>query len=105
MSGAIVSKTINSTFRQLVAEIDVKTIPQKYVEKIIIFYYDGTVDEILNHDIDSPIDVKCNHNSFIASKCTKEMEKYKLYLDLVGLEQDVHEYMDFYFGDFIDPWN
>lgn len=87
-----------SVFDRIVKEIDASEIPAKYVESIIVHYYDGSIVELSGDEITHPIPM--NRNSVVGEmeESYKKMKDIKVYISTDTLETDINELVEVYLG-------
>jgi hypothetical protein len=79
-----------SVFDRIVKEIDAKEIPAKYIEQILIQYYDGNIVELSGSEITHPIPLNKNTSWDIMEESFKKMRDVKVFLNTEKLELDVN---------------
>lgn len=89
-----------SVFDRIVKEIDAREIPAKYVEQILVQYYDGNVIELRGSEITHPIPVNKNVNWEIMEESFKEMRDVKIFISTDTLETDVNALVEEYLGKY-----
>jgi len=82
-----------SVFDRIVKEIDAKEIPAKYIEQIIVQYYDGSIVEMSGTEITYPIPINRNTQH-------DKMEDIKVFISTDRLEEDVNEMVEQYLGTY-----
>ena len=88
-----------SVFDRIVKEIDAKEIPARYVEQILVQYYDGNVVELSGDEITHPIPMNKNAQWEGMEESFKKMRDVKVFINTDVLEQDVNELVEKYLGD------
>jgi len=89
-----------SVFDRIVKEIDAKEIPAKYVEQILVQYYDGNVVELKGDEITHPIPLNKNASMEAMQDSYKKMRDVKVFIDTEKLEQDVNEVVEKLLGSY-----
>jgi hypothetical protein len=89
-----------SVFDRIVKEIDAKEIPARYVEQILVQYYDGNVIELSGDEITHPIPMNKNAQWEGMEESFKKMRDVKVFINTEILEQDVNELVEKYLGAF-----
>lgn len=79
-----------SVFDRIVKEIDAKEIPAKYVETILVQYYDGNVVELKGSEITYPIPLNRNISWETMEDSFKKMRDVKIFVNTSTLEIDVN---------------
>lgn len=79
-----------SVFDRIVKEIDAKEIPAKYVEQILVQYYDGNVVELSGNEITHPIPLNKNASWQAMEDSFKKMRDVKVFISTDRLEQDIN---------------
>lgn len=79
-----------SVFDRIVKEIDAKEIPSKYVEHILVQYYDGSTVELSGKEINYPIPVNKNANWEAMLESYKKMRDVKIFISTDRLEEDIN---------------
>lgn len=87
---AISRITKPSVFDKIVKEIDAKEIPAKYVEYVLIQYYDGSVVEISGADLTHPIPLKRNIIWDKMEESFKKMRDVRVFISTDQLEIDIN---------------
>lgn len=80
-----------SVFDRIVKEIDAKEIPAKYIEQILVQYYDGNIVELSGDEISHPIPVNKNANWEMMEDSFKKMRDVKIFINTDRLEKDINE--------------
>jgi hypothetical protein len=79
-----------SVFDRIVKEVDPKEIPAKYIEHILVQYYDGNVVELSGKELTHPIPVNKNINWETMLDSYKKMRDVKIFLNTDKLEEDIN---------------
>ena len=79
-----------SVFDRIVKEIDAKEIPAKYVEQILVQYYDGNVVELKGNEITHPIPMNKNVSWDVMEDSFKKMRDVKIFISTDALEVDIN---------------
>ncbi len=87
-----------SVFDRIVKEIDAKEIPSKYVESVIVQYYDGNVVELKGDELAYPIPVNKNATWEIMEDSFKKMRDIKIFISTDKLEIDINVMVETYLG-------
>lgn len=97
---AISRITKPSVFDRIVKEIDAKEIPAKYVEQILVQYYDGNVVELRGDEITQPIPVNKNASWADMQESFKRMRDVKIFISTDRLEIDINVMVEDYLGKY-----
>jgi hypothetical protein len=89
-----------SVFDRIVKEIDAKEIPARYVEQILIQYYDGNVVELSGDEITHPIPLDKNTSWQALGDLFKKMRDVRVFISTERLEQDVNELVEQLLGPY-----
>jgi len=89
-----------SVFDRIVKEIDAKEIPAKYVEQILVQYYDGNVVELSGNEITHPIPLNKNASWQSMEDSFKKMRDVKVFINTDRLEKDINELVEGILGRF-----
>lgn len=79
-----------SVFDRIVKEIDAKEIPAKYIEQILVQYYDGNIVELSGDEISHPIPVNKNASWEAMEDSFKKMKDVKIFINTDKLEADIN---------------
>ena len=80
-----------SVFDRIVKEIDAKEIPSKYIDHILVQYYDGNVVELSGKELTYPIPLNKNASWAAMEDSFKKMRDVKVFINTDTLERDVNE--------------
>ena len=89
-----------SVFDRIVKEIDAKEIPAKYIEQILVQYYDGNTIELSGKEITHPIPLNKNASWEKMEDSFKKMKDVKVFINTDKLEKDVNELVEQVLGQF-----
>jgi len=89
-----------SVFDRIVKEIDAKEIPAKYIEQILVQYYDGNVVELSGSELTHPIPLNKNIHWDIMEESFKKMRDVKIFINTDRLEKDINEEVEKILGAF-----
>lgn len=89
-----------SVFDRIVKEIDATEIPAKYIDHILVQYYDGNIVELSGEDITNPIPINKNLNWDELESTYKKMRDVKIFVNTEQLEKDVNELVEQYLGKY-----
>jgi len=89
-----------SVFDRIVKEIDAKEIPSKYIEHILVQYYDGNVVELHGDEITHPIPLNKNASWKDMEDSFKKMRDVKVFISTDRLEHDVNILVEEILGKF-----
>jgi hypothetical protein len=79
-----------SIFDRIVKEIEAKEVPAKYIEQILVQYYDGNIVQLKGSEITHPIPLN-KHASWAAMEDSfKRMRDVKVFISTEQLEIDVN---------------
>jgi len=91
----LLPRLIKSTvFKRLVKEVDAYEIPPKYIEKIIVSYFNGTVVDLVGDQISKPVPVNREESWEDIGKMYKNIEEVKVFINTEQLETDINERME-----------
>jgi hypothetical protein len=83
-----------------VKEIDAKEIPAKYIEQILVQYYDGNVIELSGSELTHPIPVNRNISWEVMEDSFKKMRDVKIFINTDKLEKDINEEVEKFLGNY-----
>lgn len=83
-----------SVFDRIVKEIDAKEIPAKYIEQILVQYYDGNVVELSGAELTHPIPLNKNASWEAMEDSFKKMRDVKVFINTDKLEKDINEQVE-----------
>jgi hypothetical protein len=89
-----------SVFDRIVKEIEAKEIPAKYVEQILVQYYDGNIVELSGKEITHPIPVNKNATWAAMEDSFKKMRDVKIFINTDRLEKDINEEVEKILGNY-----
>lgn len=89
-----------SVFDRIVKEIEAREIPAKYVEQILVQYYDGTVVELSGAEITHPIPLNKNATWEQMEDSFKKMRDVKVFINTEKLEKDINELVEKLLGNY-----
>ena len=89
-----------SVFDRIVKEIDAKEIPARYIESIIVQYYDGNVVELSGIELTHPIPMSKNASWAKMEESFKKMRDVKIYISTDVLEEDINKLVEKYLGPY-----
>lgn len=89
-----------SVFDRIVKEIDAKEIPAKYIEQVLVQYYDGSIVELKGSELTHPMPVNRNQNREEMEESFKKMRDVKIYISTEKLEIDINELVELYLGNY-----
>lgn len=87
-----------SVFDRLVKEIDPIEIPAKYIESILIQYYDGNIVELNGEDISHPIPVNKSASWEDMADSFKKMRDVRIFISTEKLEKDINILVEEHLG-------
>ena len=87
-----------SVFDRIVKEIEAREIPAKYIEQILVQYYDGNVVELSGSELTHPIPVNKDANWESMEEAFKKMRDIKVFINTERLEKDINELVEKYLG-------
>ncbi len=79
-----------SIFDRIVKEIDAVEIPARYIEQILVQYYDGNVVELSGSELTHPIPVNKQTNWAAMEESFKKMQDVKIFISTERLEADIN---------------
>jgi hypothetical protein len=88
-----------SVFDRIVKEIDAKEIPAKYIEQILVQYYDGNVVELRGNELTHPIPVNRSASWEAMEDSFKKMRDVKIFISTDRLETDINIMVEEYLGN------
>ena len=83
-----------SVFDRIVKEIIAKEIPVKYIESILVQYYDGNVVELSGSQLTHPIPLNKNASWENMEDSFKKMRDVKIFIATDRLEEDVNRLVE-----------
>lgn len=89
-----------SVFDRIVKEIDATEIPVKYIDHVLVQYYDGNIVELSGTEISHPIPVNKDANWEEMEGSYKKMRDVKVFINTDKLEKDVNELVEQYLGKY-----
>ena len=89
-----------SVFDRIVKEIDANEVPAKYIEQILVQYYDGNVVELHGTEISHPIPLNKNAKWEIMEDSFKRMKAVRVFINTDKLEEDVNELVELLLGPY-----
>ena len=87
-----------SVFDRIVKEVTAKEIPSKYIEQILVQYYDGNVVELRGEELTHPIPVNKNATWEVMEDSFKKMRDVKIFISTDRLETDINLMVEEYLG-------
>lgn len=87
-----------SVFDRIVKEIDAKEIPAKYIQSILVQYYDGNIIELHGEEINQPVPLNRNTSWDQMEESYKKIRDVKVFVQTDSLERDVNELVEMYLG-------
>ena len=87
-----------SVFDRIVKEIDANEIPVRYVEQILVQYYDGNIVELSGDELTQPIPMNKSISWEKMEESYKKMRDVKVYINTELLEKDVNELVEKFLG-------
>jgi len=89
-----------SVFDRIVKEIDANEIPSRYVEQILVQYYDGNVVELSGKEISHPIPMNKNVKWEGMGDTFKKMRDVKVFINTEILEEDINGLVEQLLGSY-----
>jgi hypothetical protein len=89
-----------SVFDRIVKEIEAKEIPAKYIEQILVQYYDGNIVELRGNEITHPIPLNKNAKWDVMEDSFKKMRDVKVFISTETLEVDINELVEKLLGKY-----
>jgi hypothetical protein len=89
-----------SVYDRIVKEIDAKEIPAKYIDHILVQYYDGNVVELSGDEITHPIPLNKNATWEAMENSFKKMRDVKVFIATDRLETDINEMVEGLIGPY-----
>lgn len=83
-----------SVFDRIVKEVEAKEIPAKYIEQVLVQYYDGSVVELSGNELTHPIPLNKNLSWEDMEESFKKMRDVKVFINTDRLEKDVNELVE-----------
>ena len=87
-----------SVFDRIVKEIDAKEIPARYIEQILVQYYDGNIVELKGTELTHPIPMNKHASMEMMQESFKKMRDVKIFINTDVLEKDVNALVGKYLG-------
>jgi len=100
MDKAISRITKPSVFDRIVKEIDAREIPTRYVEQIVVQYYDGNVIELKGAELTHPIPVNRSATWETMEGSFKKMKDVRIFINTEKLEIDINAMVEDYLGKY-----
>lgn len=97
---AISRITKPSVFDRIVKEVIAKEIPAKYIEQILVQYYDGNVIELKGDEITHPIPLNRKISFETMEESFRHMRDVKVFINTDKLEKDINEAVEKILGEF-----
>lgn len=93
--GKLLPRLIRSTvFNRLVNEVEAYEIPPKYIEKITVYYANGSVIDLLGDEISKPVPVNHDGSWEALNKIYKNIEEVTVFINTPKLEIDINEQVE-----------
>lgn len=89
-----------SVFDRIVKEIDANEIPAKYVEQILVQYYDGNVVELSGDELTHPIPMNKDASWDKMEESFKKMRDVKVFISTEKLEIDINIMVEEFIGKY-----
>lgn len=89
-----------SVFDRIVKEVEAKEIPAKYIEQILVQYYDGNVIELSGDELTHPIPLNRKISWETMEESFKRMRDVKVFINTEKLEKDINEEVEKVLGAF-----
>ena len=89
-----------SVFDRIVKEINAKEIPSRYIEQILVQYYDGNIVELKGEELTHPIPVNKNATWEVMEDSFKKMRDVKIFINTDRLEKDINEQVEKILGNY-----
>lgn len=89
-----------SVFDRIVREIDATEIPTRYIQSVLIQYYDSTVVEIDGSDLTKPIPLTKSMKLENMDSVFKNMRDMKIFIATDVLEEDVNKMVEDFLGKY-----
>jgi hypothetical protein len=83
-----------SVFDRIVKEVIANEIPAKYIEQVLVQYFDGTVIEISGEELTHPIPMNKNISWDKMEEVFKKMRDVKVFINIDVLETDINEMVE-----------
>lgn len=85
---------VPSGFDRIVNEIDANEIPADYIERIVVYYKNGTVIELSGEEISHPVPVNQQGTWDDVEEYFNQMREVKIFVNTGKLEKDINEKVD-----------
>jgi hypothetical protein len=89
-----------SIFDRIVKEVEAKQIPARFIESIVVQYYDGNIVELSGKDLTHPIPVNKDIRWDIMEESFKKIRDIKIFISTDNLEIDVNLMVEEYLGKY-----
>jgi len=89
-----------SVFDRIIKEIDTNEIPSKYVEQIVVQYYDGNIVELKGEELTQPIPLNKDAKWEIMEDSFKKMKDVRIFLNTDKIEVDINIMVEKYLGKY-----
>jgi hypothetical protein len=80
-----------SVFDEIVKEVNATHIPTEYVERVVVYYNNGDIVEMLGEQINHPIPLSRNGSWSKMSDMFENLKEVKVFIDTAKLEHDVNQ--------------
>lgn len=87
-----------SIFDRIVTEVNAKEIPSKYIEQILVQYYDGNIVELKGDELSHPIPLNKNATWQGMEDSFKKIKDVKIFISTNILEVDIDIMVEKYLG-------
>lgn len=79
-----------SIFDRIIKEVETKEIPARYIDHILVQYYDGNIVELSGDELTHPIPVNRDTKWEQLEESFKKMRDVKVFLNTAVLEKDIN---------------
>ena len=89
-----------SIFDRIVKEVEAKEIPVKYIESVIVQYYDGQTVELSGNALTHPIPLNKGTTWEAMEDSYRKMREVKIFINTEVLEKDINELVENLLGSY-----
>ena len=87
-----------SVFDRIVKEINASEVPVRYVQQVLVQYYDGSVVELKGEELTHPVPINKDASIDQLKESFKKMREVKVFINTDILEKDINELVEKYLG-------
>ena len=83
-----------SIFDTFIKEIDIECVPPEYIDRVVVYYSNGSIIELPSKYITSPVPLDLNSKWAKSKEVSESMQEIKVFVDTDKLERDVNILLD-----------